>query len=385
MTNSYKIARQIAAAAVLSISTINAMAQSDAATLIRAGTSDANTLMDAYASPLMKSFGAGLNGGWFQTAKVHGIGGFDVTFALNATFAPSGDKSFDVNSLNLQKARLAAGESSTSPTFFGSDKNGPKMEVHDKSPITGNDTAIASFKLPPGIGFTIGGMPTAQLAVGVGFGTEVALRFMPTLNAGFGGAKYEIGLIGFGVKHDIKQWIPGVKALPFDMSAMFGYTSMHADVGLEGDNAIKADTDPGIYNPNPGKTYDNQKMEFKSKAWTLNLLVSKQLGPFTPYLGLGYQHAKTDLTLVGDFPVTVPNDVSSATNPTDPSFGYPARIQEIKDPISVSGTLSGVRATAGFRLKLAVITFHGDYTFGQYNVASAGIGINLQSIVPFKL
>src|ERR1700741_1597841 len=130
MKNNYKMIRLAALAIMLSASTMNAMAQSDAATLIKAGTADANILMNAYAGPMMKAFGAGLNSGWFQTAKPHGLGGFDFTISANTTFAPSSDRSFDVNSLGLQKARLAPGESSNAPTVFGSNKSGPKMEVH---------------------------------------------------------------------------------------------------------------------------------------------------------------------------------------------------------------------------------------------------------------
>ncbi|MES2560445.1 MAG: DUF6588 family protein [Bacteroidota bacterium] len=381
MRNSYKTIRQLAVATVLSTFTLQSMAQTDAGALIKAGTADANSLMNAYMGPMLKSFGAGLNGGWFQTAKPHGIGGFDITISGNLTFAPTSDLSYNVQSLGLQKIRLMPGEDPEAPTIFGTNKDGPKVGVYEKSPFTGNDTAMTTFNLPPGLGANMFAVPTAQFSVGVGFGTEVGIRFIPTVNAG----DVKVGLFGFAVKHDFKQWIPGMKEMPFDLSAMFGYTSMSAEVGFTGDNAIKPESDPNIYNANPGKTYDNQKIELNSSAWTLNVIVSKKLGPLTPYLGLGYQKATTDLDLKGDYPVTVPNDQAAATDPTDPSFLKPAKVMNVTDPVSISGDISGFRATAGIRLKLLVLTIHGDYTFGAYNVASVGVGLNLQSIVPFKL
>ncbi|MCU0440765.1 MAG: hypothetical protein MUE96_00055 [Bacteroidia bacterium] len=378
MTTLYKSISKVVAAGIIVAATAPAFAQGDAAVLLRAGQSDANALFNGYMGPLMKSFGAGLNSGWYQTAKPHGIGGFDITVSANLTFAPTADQTFSLN--GLQKVRPQAGQPSEAPSVFGSGK-GPIIEVVDKSPFTNQDTAIAQFQLPEGIGTNLFAVPTAQLAVGVGFGTDIAIRFVPSLSLGDAG----IGLFGFAVKHDFKQWIPGLKNLPFDMSAMFGYTTMSSDVRFSGNNALQPVSDTNIYNPNPGKNYNNQKAEFKSTAWTTNVIISKKLGPFTPYVGLGYQNASTDLKILGDYPVTVPNSVAAATNPLDPSFGKPARIEELKDPVTISGDISGFRANAGFRLKLAVLTFHADYTFGEYRVLSAGIGLNLQSIAPFKL
>jgi hypothetical protein len=387
MKKHYKLTRQLAIAAALSVSAMHTMAQSDAASIIKAGTSDANKLMTAYAGPLAKSVGASLNSGWFQTAKPHGLGGFDITVIGNLVLIPDADKSYNVNNLGLQNVRLKAGQPESAPSVFGSRDNAPEVEIHGQSPFTNQDTAFTSFALPPGIGIGMLPVPMAQVSVGVGFGTEVSVRFMPTVKV----QDLNLGLFGMAVKHDFKQWIPGMSALPFDLSAMFGFTNMSADLKFEGDKAIKPErnsdgTDNSmIYYGDASGNYDNQKMELKSKAWTTNIVISKKLGPFTPYLGVGYQKSTTDIDLLGTFPITVPNDPASALNPTNPAFAKAARITNITDPIHVSGTLSGMRATAGFRLKFALITIHGDYTFAEYNVASVGIGLNLQSAVPFKL
>jgi hypothetical protein len=39
---------------------------------------------------------------------------------------------------------------------------------------------------------------------------------------------------------------------------------------------------------------------------------------------------------------------------------------------------SGLRANIGFRIKLAVITIHADYTKALYNVFSTGLGISFR-------
>jgi hypothetical protein len=394
MTNFYKSTRVLAVAAIVAGTSTSLLAQKDAAALIQGGLEDANGLMTSYASPLMKSIGSGLNAGWFQTAKPHGIGGFDLTFSLNVPFAPTADQSYDASGFKNVKLD-PSNTSTTSPTIFGEGKEGPKMNVIAPNPLHKGfadnfpgapnpyqkDTAIASFNLPQGAGINYFPVPTAQLSVGVGFGTEVSVRFIPTVTA----SDAKIGLFGFAVKHDFKQWIPGMKELPFDLSAMFGYTNLNLDYGFSGDNAISPESGPDIQPDQSGKTFDNQKLTLTSKAWTTNVIISKKLGPFTPYLGVGYQAASTTLKLEGDYPITSINENYDPAALPGSSNSKIKKIDAVTDPISITGDISGFRANAGFRLKLAVLTIHADYTLGKYNVASVGLGINLQSIVPFKL
>lgn len=350
-----------------------ANAQEDMSSFFKTGITDAEKLLNAYTSPLLKSLSAGVNSGWFNTAKPHGAGGFDITISPNVAFIPDADKSFDVTSLGLSNNTRLKGSQKTSPTFGGETTEGPEVGIYGR--FLGQDTLLNSLKLPQGTGAPfLPAIPTAQLAVGVGFNTEVAVRFFPKIKTG----GFEAGLFGFAVKHDFKQWIPGMKDLPFDLSAMFGYTSMSASYTTD---ALEADQpSSSVENPNPNKVYE-QTVELTSKGYTFNVLISKKLSFFTPYLGLGFQSAKTTLDFKGEYPIT---EFNTAFNPSDPNSRIKV-VREYKDPVALEGTLSGLRATGGFRLKLAVLTIHADYTMAKYNVASVGIGINIQSIAPFKL
>ncbi len=389
MTNFTTHSRKFLTATALSLCLSQAQAQGESAALLRAGTEDANKLFNAYLSPALTAFGVGMNGGWFNTAKPHGLGGFDITISANAPFAPSNFQSFDVNALGLKNTVVIpspSGSSGVSPTIFGDATPGSQVAISAPNPAYGypgqpQTINIDTFELPQGMGVNFVPVPTTQLAVGVGFGTEVAVRFVPDLN--FGG--FGIGLFGFAVKHDIKQWIPVVKEMPFDMSAMFGYTSMKTGISFTGESQLTPESGSDIYDPNPNKNYTGQKAEFNSKSWTANLLISKKLGPLTPYLGLGYQNSTTDLNLSGDYPITFVNDAYDPTAAPGTPQSKTKKIEVLTDPIKLSGGSSSFRTTVGLRLKLAILTIHGDYTFAEYNMASAGIGLNLQSIVPFKM
>lgn len=368
------ISTKIKLVAAIGIMSTQVFAQEQMSEFLRAGASDGSKVLNAYASPVLKSFGADMNAGWFNTAKVLGLGGFSINVCTNVALAPTSDKTFDVTTLGLSPNTRVINGKNTSQTFFGANSNNDNAELgmFTRYPGATQDSMLTSFKLPEGIGVNFLPLPTAQFSVGVGLGTEVSVRFLPTIKTG----GFEIGMIGFGVKHDVKQWIPGMKELPFDLSVMGGYTKVDASAKL---TEIKADAPSATTdNPNPNKTY-KQTAEFTSSAYTFNVLVSKKLAFFTPYLGLGYQGSNTELAMKGEYPVT---DVN-------PDFGTtstkPKVVRELKDPVKVEGNLSGFRATAGFRLKFALFTIHADYTLANYSVASLGIGLNVQSLAPPKL
>ena len=55
---------------------------------------DGEKFIEAYFTPMAESFGAGLNNGWYNTAKPHSLGGFDLTFTVNTVIIPRFSKNF---------------------------------------------------------------------------------------------------------------------------------------------------------------------------------------------------------------------------------------------------------------------------------------------------
>ncbi len=376
-------------------STTQSFAQGGAGDLFKGGATEANILMNGYFGPVLKAFGSGLNAGWYNTAKPHGTGGFDVTGGASLTFAPSADEMYSIAGLTTLKPMNGA---TTAPSLFGSkeEANLPYLNIIVANPAykyaqdngvadptaqlgISKDTSLASFRLPAGMGTNMFPVPFAQFAIGIYKNTEVMIRFLPTITA----SDFKVGMYGFGVKHDIKQWIPVIKEQKiWDLSAMFGYTRFDAKLALEEVEAGAA------YGSTTGNTInvnakpDNGSIEMTSSAWNIQVITSAKLAIFTPYLGLGYQHSSTDFKVKGQFPYTQ----YRAIDPNDPtSIGKKEVLLTPKDAVSLNGTSSGFRATMGARIKLFVFTIHGDYTFAEYNMATLGVGVNLQSIVPFKL
>lgn len=333
-------------AALVASASVPSFAQEDIDQLLKEGIEDGEKLIGAYIAPVIKSVSAGLNQGWYNTAKAHKIAGIDITITGNAMTIPAGDLLFKPADLNLQKVELVptSGQyNGYAPTLAGPDIS---TSYRLKNPDPSDPDA--TFSGPPGIDLkgNIGKnwvpVPMAHVGIGLPKGTDLKIRYSPTVDIGDEGT---VKIIGFGVMHDIKQWIPGIKLLPFDLSGFVGYTKFKLESSFEGD--IQG---------------SNQKGIFEMNATTIQGLISKKFSVVTFYGGIGYNIAKSNLAMKGWYDV----DEDST------------RDQNEVDPIDLKFAASGPRATLGMRLKLAVLTLHCDYTMQKYKCLTAGVGLSVR-------
>jgi hypothetical protein len=224
------------------------------------------------------------------------------------------------------------------------------------------DIVLTRFNAPKGVGFAM--MPTFMIqgAVGLPKNTEVMVRYLPTIS--LPGVNGQMGLFGFGIKHDLKQWIPFMSAMPFDLSVMGGYTRINTGVDLD----LQADAG-GV---GATSTFSNQEMVFNVNALTGNLIFSKKIAFFTPHISVGYNNSRSRLRVNGNYPIAV--GVVTDSNSPD----YTKKIYEnVEDPIDVKfENVGDFRINAGFRLKMAgVICLAMDYTLAKYSTLTFGFGV----------
>lgn len=296
---------------------------------LKAGQADANTLSKAYLMPYGEMLGVNLNSGWYNSAKVHKIGGFDITLSASYTTAPNSKKNFDPQKLPLQVLEQDA--AGMAPTMAGSDKE--SMGFHFK-----DDPFKETVMTVEGANADYFASPMIQAAVGLPFHTEIMGRFMPRTSYGdFGKA----GLWGLGVKHEIKEYIPFVKRVPFlEASVLAAYTNFSADLGVTQDNAYSG------------------KLETSAGAFTSRLLVGVNVPVVSFYTGLGYGTTTSNFDLKGTF------DGGSEG--------------ELSDPIALEYKTSGFDFNAGMRIRFAIFSIHADYSVGEYAVITGGFGINFR-------
>jgi len=311
--------------------------------LLKGSTADANYLTQGYLTPAMNTIGYGLNQGWYNTGAVHKKLGFDLTVSVSSIQFPASDEHYFVDNNKLSTLRIADDGSSaaaptfskgggTAPTLFGPDTPTPryyyKSDPTNKTYVDGPVGTNVKKSLPLG-GIPI---PMVNLSIGIMWNTDLRFRYGSANPNGT-----NVSIMGIGLMHDIKQHIPGIKLLPFDLSAFVGYTKFKADVTFA----------------------PNQTGSSEFTATTVQGLISKKFSVLTLYGAAGYNFSSGSFKALGKYDSGVPGVF-------------------LTDPVSISNSTSGPRVTAGMRLKFAVFTLHGDYTFQKYNTLTVGFGISVR-------
>jgi hypothetical protein len=336
--------------------------------MLSGSTSDAQKLLQAYLKPYANAFGADLNGGWYNTAKPHKLLGFDLTASVSVALVPSADKTYDVSSLGLTSGAIIT-NGTTAPTVAGSKTSSRPMLEYQAGGKT-----YAKFTTPNGTGWGVIPAPMFQLGLGLIKETDVTIRYVPTMNIGNFGS---VGLWGIGLKHSIKQWIPGLKMAPFfNLSAFLGYTKMTTDANLSFLPSYYVDNINAI--DETSLAYDNQKMQMTFKGFTGNIVASFDLPIVTFYGAVGIATTRANLALKGDYPIaTIETTGANAGKPVVKDAN------KLTDPINIkmkgsSGSVTKPRLNAGIKFKMAIITLHFDYTLANYSVVTAGLGISFR-------
>jgi hypothetical protein len=324
------------------------------------GVSDAEKLFEAYITPWANAIGTSLSGGWYNTAKPHKPGGFDLTITTNMAFVPDDAKTFDLAELGLSNNARFQTANSIAPTVAGETESGPEIDYYLEN------IPVSSISTPQGTGVGLWLSPMAQIGIGLFKGTEINFRLMPRVEIG----KYgKLGLWGIGGKHSIKQWIPAIKKLPvLQLSVMGGYTKFTSsfNISVTPENLDVADQTSTV-------SFANQSMDLTIKSFTANILVSANLPVVCFYGGLGIVNTKTNLLLSGYYPI--PTIYQSQPAVRDESAA--------EDPIDLEienndGKPTKPRLNIGMRIKLGVLTIHGDYTYAHYSNVTAGVGLSVR-------
>jgi hypothetical protein len=289
---------------------------------------DASALLSAYLAPIGESIGAGLNAGWYQTAKPHKLGGFDISLNINLVNIPDAKRSFDDSQLqnfnfsNSTPTILGEGEGATVSYTGSADGTPITFRMPDQTDLTNKITSIP--------------VPTLNVGVGLIKGTELDLRYIPEFELG----SFSGNLWGVGLKHDVLQWIPLANKLPFDLSVQGAITQFNTSQTIEGTS-------------NP--------LELNTLASNFNLIISKKFLMLTAYGSVGYNTSSTtlsagqDLVLgIQDFDVSIP--IEEVTFESDGEF----------------------KANLGLRLQLAILTVNVNQTFSEYPITTFGLGISFR-------
>jgi hypothetical protein len=360
-------------------------AQDEMTIFINESVEDAVIAMEAFGSPFMKAIGHDFNQGWVNTADPMNFGQFDIRLVATASFAPKSDWTFapadyglyspvtDPDEATAYTNSFVYTNSTEMPTIFG-DPTDATITMTAEVP---NSDPPARIKVQSDLTlhtlgeYEIRGAPMLMPQVNIGLvkGTQLMVRGLPPVDvpAYSDMEQLEATYFGFGILHDIKQWIPGLKVLPFSWSVYGTYSN--ADLTLNGPFLVNTDLpeyEPGGDAP---ANYDEQSMNFNTKGYSFGTIVSKKLPVITLFGGFDYASSTTELTFDGPYPFVAPdedyiNNGNLILGHTDRSFGFDTEQSQF-------GIMGGVR----FKLWLMNLTVSGTYAPDGYSVASVAFGV----------
>ncbi|MCG1035852.1 DUF6588 family protein [Polaribacter sargassicola] len=322
-------------------SSIVSSAQVDLESVLEGGVADAQTLLHGYVKPFSTGFGNGINGGWYTTAKAHKFLGIDISVIANGALVPQNDETFTFNNADYKNIKLDDESLSSAdiPTLFGSQEleDRPLLKFTDDIGDSVSTSALPGSGLKEAIGYNV--VPSAMIQAGIGLfkKTDLIVRFVPEQSAD----EYEFSTFGIGVKHDLKQWIPFVKKLPFDFSAIVAWNDIKSKFYIDPDD-------------NP-----TQALEFNTKTFMFQLLASKKLSIFTIYGGVGTTSYETDVNVLGTYETT--------------SSG-----EQYIDPVQLDYEGNSFRTNLGLSMDLWVLNIAAEYAVQEYDVVSVRIGFSIR-------
>jgi len=206
----------------------------------------------------------------------------------------------------------------------------------------------STIKLPSGLDIPILPLPMLQAGIGLIKGTELNLRYIPEIT--IGDNKGEVGVIGAGIKHDLLQWLAIVDKIPIDLSIQAGYTKITSRIPLiDANNWV-----------------NEAEAELDINATTINLVLSKKLLMFTPYIGVGYNSSTTSFYVEDKYSITNGDNGVTAYIPVEALTNFEFE------------TKNDLRTNIGFRFNIAILALQANYTFSEYPTATLGVGISVR-------
>jgi hypothetical protein len=301
-------------------------------------------LLEGYSQPLITAFGTAMGTGLFHSAYSHDILGFDVGLRVMYINIPTSARYFSGTALacSLAYNDLVWYEIHVDSisTIFGPD------EVTDIPTASGNAYTIPPF-IPGGFDLSGVGFAMPQLNIGLPYGLEIAIRYIPfAITYPFtveGVRGTDLYFLGVGGKLEITK-LPFLATVPMPLAVAVGGFYQKAKIAEAG-----------------GYT------SIHTSTWNVQLLVSKRLVIFEPLIGVGFEG--TTVNFHYDFEYVIP----------DTSTGVPTDVIEQVSEINASfHSQSHYRAFLGFTVYMGPIFFHYDYNILPYTTHNGMVGITIR-------
>lgn len=288
-------------------------------------------LSDQYVKPAAEAAAYQSSGGWYTSAKKKELWDLEISLQGNLLFIPNKSKNFLIDESNLQNLSIQ-GEVTTSlsPTALGEDNY-----VVLEGSIGDEDF---EFDSPEGINEPYLRHAQLQASLGLWEGTTLIGRYSPKIKIN----KTYYQLLGFGIQHNLSQWIPSIRETSFNIAGLISYSFYSVS-----DNFSEVNLSNETLN---SVTVDGESL-------ILNLIASKQIKQFNISAGLGLISSKFDYKVGGKGVLLLPvlNQALGGVNRSKTNF----------------------KADIGVDYQFYDFSINSMFTFGNYANLILGINYNL--------
>ena len=314
-------------------------AQDNLGRLLASGITDTKTFATDYLEPGTRASVFNLSNGWFQSAEVKDVLGFEFSIIGNAALNLEEHHTFTMNTADYENIQFVDGSAQKEvSTLLGHNPDPVEVYLEYDTPFGPQQVEVT---LPDGLAAAgVNFVPSAflQARLGVFKGTEVKARYFPKINYD----NVEAEIYGAGLQHEITSWFS--KDLPVAVSGLVAYTRMNGSYDFTEQSYLEG---------------ENQRIKTHMNSWLLSGIVSTNLPVINFYGGLGYMTGTSNTAMLGTY--IVEDETSGQT------------IAEVEDPFTIDDQVNGIKANLGLSLKLGFFRIHGDYSFQEYDAVSVGL------------
>jgi len=248
-------------------------AQSDQDLLVE----DMLLIADNFGTPAAEAAAIQSSAGWFTSARDLGKWKIEISVHGNAVFIPGSKQTKLASNKDFNILNIQGNTNALLPTVFGGD-----TDVVFEGELLGQEF---SFDAIDGLNKNIVIHPFPQVTVGLPYGTEVALRFVPRVTINNVG----VSTSGIGLKHNLAQYFKYSKPDDFQVAAVVTYSNIDIDyeyapieISASGVNVLALN-----------------RIDVKADLWLLQALVSKLYGDFEVFGAMGVTSSNFDYSMGG--------------------------------------------------------------------------------------
>ena len=242
-------------------------------------TNDLLIIADNFASPAAEGAAFQSSSGWFTSAQELGKWKIDFSVQGNALFVPSNKKQKLISNSDFSILNVSTGSNALVPTAYGG-----TTDVQYTGEVNFANTTIP-VELDAIDGINRGALihPFVQLAVGLPYGTDFAVRYLPQITID----DVEFGTFGAGLKHNLTQYF---NKHPHDDDFQFAVVATYTNFKVN----------YAFLPINVEQIVMLNRVNVDANLWLGQVLGSKRYDDFEVFAGLGVVNSDFSYSMGGE-------------------------------------------------------------------------------------